>query len=281
MYHFKPGHTPLIISMPHAGTLIPDTIAKRMTSIAHRLEDTDWHVERLYDFASHMGATMLWSKYSRYVIDLNRAPDGQELYPGSSNTELCPMTSFAEEPLYRQGEEPDQIEIAARHERFWKPYHGQLGNEIERLLRMHGRVVLFEAHSIRSHVPRFFPGKLPDLNLGTGGGTTASPDLTRKLHQICLRDKHYSTVLNKRFKGGYITRHYARPDRHIHAIQLELAQCTYMTEQMPFAYDEDAAARIRPLLRSLLETLLIWVSRDNEHCAAGTDRPGTPPSGTP
>lgn len=276
MYHFEPGNTPLIISMPHSGTLIPDTIAERMTSTGQRLEDTDWHVERLYDFARQLGASMLWAKYSRYVIDLNRSPDGHALYPGSSNTELCPLTSFAEEPLYRPYGEPDHMEIASRHERFWKPYHEQLCNEIRRLRRIHGKVLLFEAHSIRSQVPRFFPGKLPDLNLGTGGGTTASPDLIRELYEVCQRNERYTAVLDARFKGGYITRHYGHPECSVHAVQLELAQCTYMSEQIPFDYDEESAAGIRPLLRSLLEFLLTWAGQNDACQKPGPDSPGMP-----
>jgi len=275
MYHFEAGKTPLLISMPHAGTLIPDDIAQRMTTAAHRLEDTDWHVDKLYDFAGQLEASLLWAKYSRYVIDLNRAPDGVPLYPGSSNTELCPLTSFSNEALYLPGEEPDRQETEARRNHFWQPYHQQLAHEISRLLHLHGTVLLYEAHSIRSRVPRFFPGKLPDLNLGTGGGTPASPDLTRKLHEVCQRQDHYTVALNGRFKGGYITRHYGHPEQRIHAIQLELTQCTYMSEVMPFEYDDDAAGQIRPLLKALLNTMLEWSKQAREGQRAATDRPGS------
>lgn len=258
VFQFEPGSTPLLISMPHAGTYVPLDIASKMTPAALQVADTDWHVDRLYEFARELGAGTLMGTHSRYVIDLNRAPDDRPLYPGASNTELCPTMSFAEAPLYREGLEPDRKEVTHRRELYWAPYHRCLAAELYALRQRHGIALLYEAHTIRSQVPRFFEGRLPDLNLGTGGGVTAHPDLERRLQKLCADRTEYTSVLNGRFQGGYITRHYGRPADGVHAVQLELAQCTYMMEDPPFVYQPASAARIRPLLRALLETLMAW-----------------------
>src|SRR5215510_11795357 len=181
LFKFTPGTAPLLVSMPHIGTHVPPEIAGRMTNAALTLPDTDWNVDRLYDFLGELGAASIQATHSRYVIDLNRAPDGQALYPGASNTELCPTTQFDETPIYRPGEAPDETDIAARLDRYWRPYHERLARELSAVKARHGFALLFDAHSIRSVVPRFFPGRLPDINLGTGGGTSAASDLAALL----------------------------------------------------------------------------------------------------
>jgi len=256
-YRFTAGTAPLLVSMPHVGTYVPAEIAERMSPVARALPDTDWHVDRLYDFLDQLGASVIAANHSRYVIDLNRAPDNQQLYPGASNTELCPTTSFDEQPLYQAGQVPDAAEVVLRRRVAWQPYHQCLQQELEALKARHGVALLWDAHSIRSRVPRFFDGQLPDLNLGTGGGTTADPGLLARLSALAEAGA-YSCVANGRFKGGYITRNYGRPDAGIHAVQLELSQVTYMNEDPPYGFREDLAAGIRPLLRRLLETALEW-----------------------
>jgi len=256
-YRFSAGTTPLIVSMPHVGTHVPAQIAERMTPVARALPDTDWHVDRLYDFLDRIGASVIVANQSRYVVDLNRAPDGRPLYPGASNTELCPTTSFDELPLYQAGQTPDAAELALRRRFAWQPYHERLQRELDALKARHGVALLWDAHSIRSRVPRFFEGQLPDLNLGTGGGATCDPDLLARIMALAGAGD-YSCVANGRFKGGYITRNYGRPEAGIHAIQLELSQITYMNEDPPYDFREDLAAGIRPLLRHLLETALDW-----------------------
>ncbi|QCP48980.1 N-formylglutamate deformylase [Trinickia violacea] len=250
------GTQPLLISIPHLGTRIADDIAATMTSAAMRVDDCDWHLDRLYAFAKRLGASILIPAYARYVIDLNRPPDGANLYPGQDTTGLLPVDTFDKEPLYQPGREPDEAEMARRRELYWKPYHAALVDELAALKARHGKVLLWEAHSIRSHVPRFFEGRLPDFNFGTSGGATAAAGLAEALADIVTKHGGYTAVANGRFKGGYITRHYGVPASGIHAVQLELSQITYMEERMPYAYDDALAAKVEPLLETLVKTAL-------------------------
>jgi len=257
-FGFSTGRAPLLVSMPHVGTELPDGFAARLTARAQALPDTDWHVDRLYDFAAGLGASVLRARYSRYVIDLNRPPDDAPLYPGAAGTGLAPTTLFDGSPLYAEGRAPDRTEIAERVRTCWQPYHDRLARELERLRAQFGFALLFDAHSIRSVVPRLFEGRLSDVNLGTGGGTSADEALARGLVAKCEAQKTFDFVLNGRFKGGYITRHYGKPDAGIHAVQLELSQRTYMNEDPPFDFDEAKANAIRPLLRAIVSHLLDW-----------------------
>lgn len=261
---FRTGRTPLLVSMPHVGTYIPDDIAAVLTDRALTVPDTDWHVDRLYDFLDDLGASVIAATHSRYVVDLNRAPDGSDLYPGRDTTELCPTASFERHPLYRDGRLPDDAEIGRRVGAYWQPYHTQLAAELERLKATHGRALLWDAHSIASVVPRFFEGRLPDLNIGTNGGASCDPSLSLRVTTVAAATTGYTSVLNGRFKGGYITRQYGRPDDGVHAIQLELSQRTYMEEGPPFAFREDRATAIRPVLRVMLETMLDWTTETTE-----------------
>lgn len=257
-FTFTGGTTPLLVSMPHDGIVIPERLAERMTPYARTAPDTDWHMARLYDFAAEIGASVLRPYYSRYVIDLNRAPDGKPLYPGASNTELCPTRCFDESPIYVEGRAPNGDEIAERRARYWQPYHDRIAATLADLHARHGIALLYDAHSIRSVVPRFFDGRLPDLNLGTGGGASCAPELEDALNGVLEGAHGYSHVVNGRFTGGYITRTYGDPANGVHAVQLEQAQVSYMDENAPYDYREDLAAGVRPTLRALLETMLAW-----------------------
>jgi len=225
-----------------------------MTPAAHRVPDTDWHVARLYAFARELGASMIVPEFSRYVVDLNRPADDESLYPGQNTTGLCPLVQFSAEPIYLDGKEPTKNEIRERVKRYWQPYHDALSEEIARIRSQHGRVVLWEGHSIKSVVPFLFDGRLPDFNLGTSGGASCTAGLQRKLIAILEAQKGYTCVANGRFKGGYITRHYGRPLEGIDAIQLELAQCNYMNEET-FEYDDAKATRVQAVIRMLLEAV--------------------------
>ena len=248
------GTAPLFVSLPHDGTELPDDIAARMSDSARRVPDTDWHVSRLYAFARELGASVIVPKHSRYVVDLNRPPDDESLYPGQNTTGLCPLVQFSNEPIYMEGQEPTKREISARIKKYWRPYHEALAEEIARIKARHGRVVLWEGHSIRSEVPFLFAGRLPDFNLGTAGGASCSGGLQRKLVHVLEAQKDYSFVANGRFKGGYITRNYGKPIDGSEAIQLERAQCHYMNEQT-FEYDEAKASRVQAVIRTLLESV--------------------------
>jgi len=259
-FRFRQGTRPLLISMPHVGTHVPPALAARLTDEAQRVPDTDWHLERLYDFADALGASVLVATHSRFVIDLNRPPDGASLYPGQSVTGLCPVDLFDDQPLYRdRADEPDEAEIAERRETIWQPYHAQLAQELARMKAAHGVAALWDAHSIRSVVPRFFEGRLPDLNLGTAEGASCSPLLAEKLLAIGQAAPGYSAVLNGRFKGGHITRQYGNPAQGVHAVQLEMTQCTYMQESWPFEYLPDVAIGVQPHVRRMLEAVLAFV----------------------
>ncbi|MBS0567014.1 MAG: N-formylglutamate deformylase [Proteobacteria bacterium] len=246
------GTAPLLISLPHDGTALPDDIAARLVPAARRVPDTDWHVSRLYAFARELGASMLVPKYSRYVVDLNRPPDDVSLYPGQNTTGLCPIVQFSGEPVYLRGQEPSPEEVAQRVERYWRPYHAALIEEIARIKAAHGRAVLWEGHSIRSLVPFLFDGRLPDFNLGTAGGASCTPALQQRLEAVLAAQKKYTFIVNGRFKGGYITRHYADPGNGVQAVQLELAQLNYMDEDS-FEYRDNLAEPTRALIRQLLE----------------------------
>ncbi len=254
-YTLHRGTAPLLVSLPHDGTALPDDIAERFVAEARRVPDTDWHVSRLYAFARELGASMIVPKYSRYVVDLNRPPDDVSLYPGQNTTGLCPIVQFSGEPVYRSGLEPSPGEVARRVERYWQPYHAALAEEIARIKAAHGRAVLWEGHSIRAVVPFLFDGQLPDFNLGTAGGASCTPALQRRLENILAAQKKYTFVVNGRFKGGYITRRYADPDGRVDAVQLELAQLNYMDEES-FEYRDGLAEPTQALIRTLLEAVL-------------------------
>jgi N-formylglutamate deformylase len=258
-FELKRGTAPLLISMPHTGTFLPPDIAGRLTDAALRLPDTDWHLQRLYDFLDELGASVIVATHSRYAIDLNRPPDGANLYPGQDTTALCPVDTFDQQPLYQEGQQPDAAEIQRRIERYWQPYHAALQSELGRLRGHHARLVLWDAHSIRSVLPRFFAGRLPDLNLGSAGGTACDHSLAQLLMRIAQDDRRYTAVLDGRFKGGCITRRYGRPAEGVHAIQLELAQRAYMNEDYPYSFDERLAAALRSVLSEMLDTVLRWV----------------------
>jgi N-formylglutamate deformylase len=251
-FHFHQGSTPLLISIPHMGTYLPPEIATQLTDKAQQVADTDWHLDRLYHFAKAQGASILQATHSRYVIDLNRPPDNQSLYPGQATTALCPLLDFDGEPIYRDKQGPTAAEVAQRRERYWQPYHQQLRQTLDQLKAQHGHALLWDAHSIRSVLPQFFEGKLTDLNLGTFDGASCDPNRADAVFKQAQAATGYSAVLNGRYKGGYITRHYGQPSNGVHAIQLELTQCSYMQEVWPFAYDEVKAADFMPVLRGMV-----------------------------
>ncbi len=255
-YFLHHGVAPLLISLPHDGTEVPDEVAGRFSPIAATLPDTDWHVGQLYAFAMTMGASLLRPRYSRYLIDLNRPIDGSALYPGQTETGLCPLQTFDGLPIYVEGKEPVAEEVEARIERYWRPYHEALAGELNRLRHQHARVVLWDAHSIRGVLPQLFEGELPDFSIGTRNGESCSRALEDSLRKVLDLQQHYSYVMNGRFKGGYITRHYGRPGSGIEAVQLELRQAVYMDEAT-FEYDEPRALRVQPVIRALLEGALI------------------------
>lgn len=255
-----PGTRPLLLSIPHVGTYVPPALADRFTDAARPVPDTDWHLDVLYAFARDIGASVLMATHSRYVIDLNRPPDDANLYPGRDTTGLCPVDTFDREPIYRDpADRPDAAEIARRLDTVWRPYHDVLQQELGRLKARFGTVALWEAHSIRSVLPRFFEGRLPDLNFGTADGRSCDPVLAHAIMALAAEADGYSSVLNGRYKGGYITRRYGDPAAGVHAIQLEKTQRNYMQEAAPFTYLPQVADGLQPHLRRMLERTLAFV----------------------
>ena len=253
------GTSPLMLSLPHTGQHIADEVRGDLVDRATGVEDTDWHLDRLYAFARDLGASLLVPRHSRYVIDLNRPPEDAPMYPGANNTELCPTHFFSGEPLYRDGRAPDPTEIARRRNRYWQPYHAALQGELQRIRAAHGYAVLFDGHSIRSQLPWLFDGRLPDLNLGTANGTSCAPALRDALAAVLATSSRYGHVVDGRFKGGHITRHYGRPAERVHAVQLEMCWSCYIAdESAPRQWDDAQADGVRPLLRRLLETAIAW-----------------------
>ncbi|MBI3369281.1 MAG: N-formylglutamate deformylase [Burkholderiales bacterium] len=258
VYSLHRGTAPLLLSLPHVGTLIPDDQRPRYVQRAFDVEDTDWHLDRLYDFARDLGATLLVPRHSRYLIDLNRPPENTPMYPGANNTELCPTRFFTGDPLYHDGQAPDALEIARRVERCWRPYHAALRAELDRLRQAHGHVVLWDGHSIKGELPWLFEGRLWDLNLGTADGASCAPGLQAAVAAVLAGQDRFSHVVNGRFKGGYITRQYGAPGAGIHAVQLEMCWSTYLRETAPHAWAPEIAQGVQPLLRALLAACLAW-----------------------
>lgn len=255
IFDFQQGAIPLLISIPHLGTQIPADIRSQLNDVADDVADTDWHLDQLYDFAARAGASMLGARYSRYVIDLNRPASGESLYPGQTTTGLYPTETFRGEPLYCSGAGPEQADAQHRLQRYWKPYHAKLREELDRLKAEFGTVLLWEAHSIASVLPRLFEGKLPDLNIGTNSGGSCDPSVLDAI-TATLGAQPYTWITNGRFKGGYITRAYGNPEQGVHSVQLEMCQSTYMNEARPFAYRPDLAERVQPVVEGMVMAAL-------------------------
>ncbi|WP_246128657.1 N-formylglutamate deformylase [Pleionea sediminis] len=252
-YEWVEGQVPVLISMPHNGTCVPQNIQQIMTDEARQLKDTDWFLRLLYSFAIKKGCYLINPLYSRYVIDLNRSSTGEELYPGANNTELCPTTTFNLEPIYQSGHSPNKQEIERRINNYWLPYHSRLQQEIDSIRSKFGRVLLFEAHSIASVVPRFFEGQLPDFNFGTNNGVSCNQSIAKLV--TSFDTQQYSKVVNGRFKGGYITRQYAKPESGVSSLQLELSQATYMDEKQ-LEYSPERAEQVKVVLADLIDNLI-------------------------
>jgi N-formylglutamate deformylase len=257
VFKLRQGNAPLVVSMPHVGTYIPAWLAPRLTEAGLSIADTDWHLEQLYHFLDDLDATVIIATHSRYVIDLNRPSDDVSLYPGQNTTGLCPVDAFNEAPLYLPNQAPSADEVQKRITNYWQPYHQTLNAELSRVKAVHGRALLWDAHSIGSVVPRFFEGTLPHLNVGTANHASCDAALAGTVYAVA-EQSDYESVLNGRFKGGFITRHYGRPAENIHAVQLEIATRAYMQSDDVTKIDEELSAKLRPILRAMMQAMLDW-----------------------
>lgn len=257
------GTSPIVLGLPHTGTHVPDDIFSNLTPLGQTLSDTDWHIHRLYaDLLEDV--TSVRATFHRYVIDANRDPMGESLYPGQNTTGLVPLTDFDGQPIWI--EEPDEAEVKSRLETYHSAYHNALAQELNRVKQQHGVAILYDCHSIRSNIPFLFEGTLLDFNVGTANGKTCSPIIESVVYGICQSASPYSSVLNGRFKGGWTTRHYGQPQDNIHAIQMELAQSTHLvSEEVPFEYDPQKAEGLRVYLSSILKTLADMASSVGAH----------------
>jgi N-formylglutamate deformylase len=257
VYKLRQGNSALVVSMPHVGTYIPTWLEPRLTKVGLSIADTDWHLELLYNFLDDLDASVIIATHSRYVIDLNRPADDVSLYPGQNTTGLCPIDAFDEAPLYLPHRVPAPDEIQKRMASYWQPYHQTLNAELSRVKAIHGRALLWDAHSIASVVPRFFEGTLPHLNVGTANNASCDQALAEKVYGVAVQSE-YASVLNGRFKGGFITRHYGQPDNNIHAVQLEIATRAYMRADDVTKIDEELSGKLRPTLRAMMQAMIDW-----------------------
>jgi N-formylglutamate deformylase len=249
------GLSPIILGFPHTGTDIPTDIWGRLNENGQLIADTDWHIDKLYD-GLLPDITTVRATFHRYVIDANRDPEGVSLYPGQNTTGLIPETDFDGKPIWRDGEKPTPADTKSRLEQFHRPYHAALADEIKRVREACGLAILYDCHSIRSHIPFLFQGKLPDFNIGTDEGKSCSPEIASAVGRIVFAARGYDAVINGRFKGGWTTRHYGQPQLGIHAIQMELTQSSHLaTETPPFALDEAKAEKLRRHLQDILEII--------------------------
>lgn len=261
VFDFHKGSSPLLVSIPHDGRLLAPGQAERMTDAGRELPDTDWHVRELYSFAADQGASIIAANYSRYVVDLNRPSSDEALYENQLATGVCPQQTFAGQDLYRDGASIDNGERQARIQAYWQPYHDRISQALDKIRARHGYALLWDAHSIASEVPSLFDGVLPDLNIGTNGDLSCAADITASI-SAAANASPYSWVANGRFRGGYITRNNGAPDDAIHAVQLELAQHTYMGEKN-LGYDHDRAARLADTIKNMLQAFQDVASRNS------------------
>ncbi|MEM7784018.1 MAG: N-formylglutamate deformylase [Planctomycetota bacterium] len=257
LFRFQKGYSPLLISNPHSGTFIPPEIAETMTEAGLERRDTDWFLSKIYDFPAVESAAMISANTSRYVIDLNRPTDDTSLYPDRQTTSICPTITFDQRPIYQDGLEPDQAEIEKRIEHYWQPYHDQLLTELDRLIEQFGFAVLLDVHSVAEQVPFLFEGKIPDFNFGTHHGKSCGAALQEIIENFADSIQGYSHVINGRFIGGYITRHYGSLE-NVHAVQLELNRATYLDEE-DLSWDLAIAQDVVPVVESFVVKLMKWV----------------------
>jgi len=256
VFSYQQGNSPVIVSFPHDGMSLPAEIKGHLNALGQQVPDTDWFVNQLYNFLPELDISFFIPEFSRYVVDLNRSSQGGSLYPGQYETSVCPVATFDDESIYNEGKEPDAEEVQRRIVAYWQPYHDHIQSEIARIKALHGYAILWDAHSIRGVVPQLFEGVLPDLNFGTAGGTSCASDILKRVTDIADAQDHFSVVENARFKGGFITRNYGKPEDNVHTIQLEINQSIYMSDDQTATLEEHKCEMLRPWLKGFIQELV-------------------------
>lgn len=264
IFDFHLGSTPILMSIPHLGIALPSDIRKSMNEDAKKVPDTDWDLDRLYDFTLDFGTHVISARYSRYVVDLNRPGDGTPLYTDQTTTGLVPLETFAGAPIYLSGQEPSAKEIERRKALYWRPYHQKIAETLAAIKAQHGFAILFDCHSIKSMVPRLFEGKLPDLNLGTADGASCAPSLRQFIQEAMNKQTDMTVAIDGRFKGGFITRNYGQPEENIHAYQMEHSTSIYMDEEPELIWNEEKASEARSILQSIFKSTMRWARSRND-----------------
>ena len=249
----KQGTGPIVLAMPHSGTYLPTEIYDKLNDNGKELADTDWHLMELYD-GLQPNAAIVKANFHRYVIDANRCPDGVSLYPGANTTTLCPLIDFVNKPIWQEGLVPTESDIEPRIKLFHTPYHKALHEALQTARSNHGYAIIYDCHSIRSNIPFLFDGALPNLNIGTNDSKSCDSKIEQIAENICKKSS-FSTVTNGRFKGGWTTRHYGKPETDIHAIQMEITQSSYMQEHAPWEYSNEKANILRQTLANILSEI--------------------------
>ncbi|WP_062059292.1 N-formylglutamate amidohydrolase [Aquimarina longa] len=248
---------PIIISVPHSGTKFPSDIKKQYKKrMRNHLDDTDWYVDRLYEFAPSLGITVIKANLSRWVIDLNRDPESVPLYNDNrlitSNT---PITDFYGNAIYKSKDvEPDENEVKRRLNTYYWPYYKQLEEMLEERKKQFGTVLLWDAHSIRHKVSTIQKDPFPDMILGNNNEKTADPKLIKSALEG-LQSGNFKINHNTPFKGGHITRYFGKPENNIHTLQLEMNKILYMDDN-EITYNNDRAEKVQQVLLNTMKNLI-------------------------
>jgi N-formylglutamate deformylase len=254
------GSSPLVLSIPHPGTEVPDEVAATLNERGRLVPDTDWHMGRLFTFIERFQPSIVEARLSRYVVDLNRDPSNLSSLPDGTSG-LVPMTAFTGEPIWT--DLPEEAEIVRRRERYFRPFHEVLTAEISRAREEHGFCLLLDCHSSPSVLPEVFEGMLPALSLGTVHGASCARAIEEAAAEA-MDGTGFTWERNGRYAGGWITRHYGRPAENIHAIQIEVAFSAYLkTEAPPWHFDAAKAAALEPALAIIIEAMLHAATKMN------------------
>ncbi|GAA4113631.1 N-formylglutamate deformylase [Aquimarina addita] len=248
---------PILISIPHAGTQFPVEIKHYYKKkMRNHLDDTDWYVHKLYEFAPSLGITIIKANLSRWVIDLNRDPKSIPLYTDNRLiTAITPITDFYGNNIYTSSSsEPDPIEIQRRLDLYYWPYYRQIETLIADLKKKFGKVLLWDAHSIRHLVSTIQKKPFPDMILGNNDQKTAHPQLILTALEK-LRSKKFEVAHNTPFKGGHITRYFGKPAQNVHALQLEMNKILYMDDN-EITYNTKRASEVQEVLQDTLQHLI-------------------------